>query len=113
MKWDSENETWLVGEPHEISAACEAEADAHQTVHDDDRRRKQLLQVAADEISRLTFAWESDKRIFRGAWQLIKEAGLSPGSQELIAAASRFDMANAVMSDPPNGDTAFTAPPHA
>ena len=94
MNWDSENETWLVGGPHEIADACEAEANEHQSIHDDDRRRKQLFEVAADEIARLTFAWESDKRIFRGAWQLLKEAGLAPGSEELIAAADRFDMAN-------------------
>lgn len=34
--------------------------------------------------------WNSDRDIFCGALQLLKEAGIAPGSAELIAAADRF-----------------------
>ena len=38
--------------------------------------------------------WDTDRRIFCGALQLLKEAGLSPGSTELLSAADRFDSEN-------------------
>jgi hypothetical protein len=44
-----------------------------------------------DEIERLRRGWRSDQEVLRGALQLLKEAGLSPGSAELIAAAERFN----------------------
>lgn len=55
------------------------------------RRENARLREERDDIMR---RWDSDKRIFCGALQLLKEAGLSPGSEELIAAAERFDMPN-------------------
>ncbi len=42
--------------------------------------------------------WASDQAIFRGALQLLKEAGLAPGSTELIAAAARFDATGEIVA---------------
>ena len=51
----------------------------------------EALLMHARELER---KWDSDRRIFCGALQLLKEAGLAPGSPELIEAAGRFDLAN-------------------
>ena len=58
----------------ELDASCNAEV---------------LRQVreALDETLR---RWDSDRAVFCGALQLLKEAGPSPGSTELIEAAGRF-----------------------
>ena len=53
-----------------------------------------LKEELREELRRVTQCWESDKAIFRGALQLLKEAGLTPSSTELIAAAKRFDTQN-------------------
>jgi len=59
----------------------------------------QLDGLVATETAEIMRKWDSDRRIFCGALQLLKEAGLSPGSAELIAAADRFDLANTQISN--------------
>lgn len=50
--------------------------------------------ILVEELRRVGKCWRPDQAIFRGALQLLKEAGLAPGSTELIAAAERFDLQN-------------------
>jgi hypothetical protein len=56
---------------------------------------EQLDGLVASDTAETMRKWDSDRRIFCGALQLLKEAGLAPGSTELIAAAERFDSSNA------------------
>jgi len=49
-----------------------------------------LCLAAMIEIDRLKRNIKSDGDIFCGALQLLKEAGMAPGSTELIASANRF-----------------------
>lgn len=63
---------------------------------------KEAPEQIGDELIRLRSEnadimrrWDSDRRIFCGALHLLKEAGLAPGSVDLVAAAARFDLANA------------------
>ena len=51
-------------------------------------------EIVCEEMTRLYRAWGSDQRLFRGALQLLKEAGCPPNSQDLIDAADRFDEQN-------------------
>lgn len=43
--------------------------------------------------------WDSDRRIFGGALQLLKEHGISAGSTEVIQAAIRAESPNNKVSD--------------
>jgi hypothetical protein len=52
---------------------------------------EQLDALVAQEAADIMRKWDSDRYIFAGALQLLKEAGLAPGSEELIAAAKRAD----------------------
>lgn len=68
---------------------------------------KEAPEQIVDELMRLRSEnaeimrkWDSDRRIFCGALQLLKEAGRSPGSTELIAASDRFDLANVESRQP-------------
>ena len=63
---------------------------------------EQLEGIVAQETSEIMRKWDSDRRLMAGAFQLLKEAGKMPGSEELIAAAERFDMPNAA-SEPSQG----------
>jgi hypothetical protein len=47
------------------------------------------LEEAKAEISHLLSVWRRDRLIFRGALQLLDEAGIAPSSTELIEAANR------------------------
>jgi hypothetical protein len=57
---------------------------------------EELVRIRAENAD-LVRKWRSDQAIFRGALQLLKEAGLAPGSAELIAAADRFDAEHGIM----------------
>ena len=52
---------------------------------------EQLDALVDRETADIMRKWQSDSYIFAGALQLLKEAGLAPGSEELIAAAKRAD----------------------
>lgn len=44
-----------------------------------------------EQLARVQSSWDSDRRIFAGALQLLREAGLAPNSTALIAAAERAE----------------------
>jgi hypothetical protein len=50
--------------------------------------RVRELEADVESIQR---KWDSDKWLFAGTLQLLKEAGMAPGSAELIAAAKRAE----------------------
>lgn len=64
--------------------------------------------VLAREVRRLDRTWQSDSAIFRGALQLLNEAGLAPGSAELIAACARFDGTKPEPPTTPGDDAIMT-----
>jgi hypothetical protein len=47
-----------------------------------------------EQLARVKKTWDADSRIFAGALQLLKEAGLTPNSTALIAAAERSELSS-------------------
>jgi len=50
---------------------------------------EQLDAIVAGETKDIMRKWGSDRRVMFGAFQLLKESGNMPGSEELIAAYER------------------------